>query len=109
MPHIRMRAVSNECVQKLSATLPQELAEVMNTSPDNFTFECIPTTFYAEGKPTASYPFVEVLWFARSQEIQDASAKVITNQVKAVSSAADVVVVFLPLNQTSYYENEVHF
>jgi hypothetical protein len=57
----------------------------------------------------SSYPFIEVLWFARSSEIQDHSAKIITEAVKQVTASTDVVVVFFELAKNSYYENGAHF
>jgi hypothetical protein len=112
MPHIRFRAVKEDHVEKLSALLCKDLAKAMETSEDNFTFELVATQFFAQGKKVESYPFVEVLWFARSQEIQNLSAKIITEKVKAIEALAayeDVIVVFQALPKTSYYENGEHF
>ncbi|MEK2644500.1 DUF1904 domain-containing protein [Bdellovibrio sp. BCCA] len=109
MPHIRMRAVKKDHVRQLSQNLAPELAQVMSTAEDNFTFECIATEFFFQGQATVSYPFVEVLWFARSQEVQDSSARIITDKVKALTGAEDVVVVFQVLEKSSYYENGQHF
>ncbi len=109
MPHIRMRAVKKEHVQDLSASLAKELAPAMKTAIDNFTFELVQTQFFSSGQETVSYPFVEVLWFARSQEVQDECASIITRQIKKIGRYEDVVVVFQVLLQESYYENGIHF
>ncbi len=109
MPHLRFRSVDKSVVQKMSVELPVVLANAMQTSADNFTFEFVETSFFENGKQISSYPFVEVLWFARNQEIQDRSAKMITDAVKQESSAADVVVVFVELSKNCYYENGEHF
>lgn len=109
MPHIRIRALPLHQVQQLSATLPGPLSDIMKISADHFTLESIAATFYTQGKPTISFPFIEVLWFARAPEIQDKCAKVITDQVKALTQADDVVVVFKALQKEAYYENGVHF
>lgn len=109
MPHIRFRSVKSEEVRKLSASLGEELAGIMQTSADNFTFELISTQFFAAGVPTESYPFVEVLWFARSQEVQDRSAATITSSLKTLGGYEDVIVVFQELPKNNYYENGQHF
>jgi len=109
MPHIRFRAIKEDHVEKLSALLCKDLANAMETSEDNFTFELIETQFFAQGKKVESYPFVEVSWFARSQEIQDLSAKIITEKVKTLAGYEDVIVVFQALPKTNYYENGEHF
>lgn len=109
MPHIRMRAVAAEHVATLSSNLAQELSQIIQTPVDNFSFELIETRFFENGQPTKSYPFIEVLWFPRSQEVQDASAKFITTKVRELVPDSDVVVVFTVLNPTAYYENGKHF
>ncbi|WP_253715995.1 DUF1904 domain-containing protein [Bdellovibrio bacteriovorus] len=109
MPHIRMRALKKEHVQNLSEILVKDLAKTIGTAEDNFTFEWIGSEFFSGGKATPSYPFVEVLWFARSQEVQDQTAALITQKVKTETQAQDVVVVFQTLDKAAYYENGEHF
>lgn len=109
MPHIRFRAVKNEYIQELSALLCKELAQEMGTSEDNFTFESIATQFFSQGAKTESYPFVEVLMFARPQSIQDRTAQIITDHLKRVGKYEDVIVVFQHLPKEMYYENGRHF
>lgn len=104
-----MRAVGAEHVSKLSLSLIDELAETMQTSADNFTFELIATEYFERGQPSPGYPFIEVYWFARSQEIQDLSAKIITEQIRALTKARDISVVFHTLNPKGYYDNGTHF
>ena len=109
MPHLRFRALDEIHVQSLSDALVAPLAEAMGTTEDNFTFELIGTRFFYKRQEIESYPFVEVLWFSRGKEVQQKAATIITNQVKAVSKAADVVVVFRALPEADYYENGKHF
>ncbi|MFS4460331.1 DUF1904 domain-containing protein [Bdellovibrio sp. HCB2-146] len=109
MPHIRFRALKEDQVCHLSSELSPLLAAAIQTSEDNFTFEHVATQFFTQGKIVESYPFVEVLWFARAQEIQDQCAKIITDKVKSIANAEDVVVVFSVLDKSAYYENGKHF
>lgn len=109
MPHIRIRSLEKHLVEKLSLTLTSELAEALSTSEDNFTIELVSSEFFIEGKAILSYPFVEVLWFDRPQSIKDQCAKIITNQIRRLTNAEDIVVVFRNLNKESYYENLSHF
>jgi len=109
MPHIRMRAMQESQVKEVSRGLVEELAQALGTAEDNFTLELVPSVFFQKGLLIDSYPFVEVLWFERSQEIQDHCAKIITEKVKAATRAEDVVVVFQVLPRFSYYENGRHF
>ncbi len=109
MPHIRVRGMSEEHVAHLSQSLPQDLAPAMETSEDNFSIEWIASQYFSKGQRGGAYPFVEVLWFQRSQEIQDKSAKIITDKIKQLSPQDDIAVVFVPLAKNSYYENGEHF
>lgn len=108
MPHLRMRAMSPEHVQTLSKDLLPVLAAAINTDEANFTFERINTDFFFAGKAVSSFPIIEVLWFPRSQEVQDKVASIITDKVKTLISD-DVIVVFTQLSKEGYYENGVHF
>lgn len=109
MPHLRFREIDESIVSQLSLELPPLLAPVMTTSEDNFTFEKIETVFYSFGRQQKSYPFVEVLWFQRSQEVQNETANIISQKVQMLTGQADVVVVFIPIPKNSYYENGNHF
>ncbi|KHD87206.1 MAG: pseudouridine synthase [Bdellovibrio sp. ArHS] len=109
MPHIRTRAIKTEVVSQMSKELPKLLAAEMNTAEDNFTFEAVSTQFFNQGVTEESYPFVEVLWFARSQEVQDRCAQILTEKIKELTPAPDVVVVFQVLEKNAYYENGKHF
>lgn len=105
MPHLRFRALDEAHVQALSDSLISPLAKAMSTTEDNFTFELIGSRFFYKKKAIESYPFVEVLWFSRGKEVQQKAAMIITDHVKVVSKAADVVVVFRALPEADYYEN----
>lgn len=109
MPHLRIRAVQKEKMQQLSRSLIPELAKLLNSPEDNFTLELIASDFFHQGQETASYPFVEILWFARPQILQDQTARLITDQLRSLTQAVDIVVVFQTLEKSAYYENGNHF
>lgn len=109
MPHVRIRALDQDQVAKLSSSLISDLAQITGSPADNFTLELVQTQFFQGGVSVTSFPFVEVLWFERPQAMQDACATMITQRLKEVSSAEDVVVVFTKLAKDSYYENGMHF
>lgn len=109
MPHLRFKAVPEKIVSDLSQTLPKELASVLQTSEDNFSFELVSSNFYENGQKTSFYPFVEFAWFDRGQKVQDQVAQIIYHRVKEVFPADYITLVFLDLPKTSYYENGQHF
>jgi phenylpyruvate tautomerase PptA (4-oxalocrotonate tautomerase family) len=109
MPHIRIRAISETTVEKLSAELPQDLAPLMQTSTENFTVEKVATQFYKDGARTEGDPMIEVLWFERGQEVKNQCAKKITEIVRKHLNAEYIAVVFTALPKESYFENGEHF
>lgn len=109
MPHIRLRGLSTENVIQLNVPLVKELSQIIGTPEEHFTFEHVQTNFFEQGKVTKGYPYIEMLWFFRNQEIQDACAKIITSRVKGLIPDQDVAVVFTELSKTGYYENGKHF
>ena len=109
MPHLRFRSISKEVVQKISSEINQPLAEMISTAEDNFTFEWISSEFYFNQKLTESYPFVEILWFPRSQEVAEKVSQYLTEVLKKQSVAEDVVVVFINLDPKMYFENGKSF
>lgn len=109
MPHIRIRSITAEEAQRLSLTLVPELANLVQAPEDHFTLELVATSYFAQGQVTPGSPFVEILWFARSQELQNKAAKLVSESLRAVTQAEDVVVVFHELKRSAYYENGEHF
>jgi len=108
MPQIKIRGVEVNDICSLSKKLIDELEEIIECPRSYFTIEHVPATFIADGDIVKAYPFVEVSWFDRGQEIQDKTALSIT---KAVQGAGyeNVDIVFTILKENDYYENGSHF
>lgn len=110
MPHFRFRAVEPQTVQALSKPLTDELQSLMDCPREDFTFEYIYTTFFHEGEVSTAYPFVEVLWFDRGQNVQDKVAKIVTQQVRGIwGEDIDVAVIFTSLSPKAYYDNGEYY
>ncbi|MCW8332327.1 DUF1904 domain-containing protein [Vibrio paucivorans] len=110
MPHLRFRAVEPQTVQALSSSLVDSLQPHMDCPREDFTFEYIYSTFFHDGEVSSAYPFVEVLWFDRGQETQDAVASIITHQVRGIiGEDVDVAVIFTALDAKGYYDNGEHY
>ncbi|MGY3570578.1 DUF1904 domain-containing protein [Vibrio paucivorans] len=110
MPHLRFRAVEPQTVQALSSSLIDSLQPYMDCPREDFTFEYIYSTFFHDGEVSSAYPFVEVLWFDRGQETQDAVASIITHQVRGIiGEDVDVAVIFTALDAKGYYDNGEHY
>ena len=99
----------SEQVQRLSQTLPAGLAPLAETTVDNFTVELVQTQFFVNGHSSAGYPFCEVFWFERSDEHRKRCAEWLTKEIKDITNASDVAVVFFPITKSNYFENGAHF
>ncbi len=108
MPQIKIRGVELKDVCSLSDNLINDLEKIINCPRNYFTIEYIPSTFIMNGNVTAGYPFVEVTWFDRGQDVQDKAASAITNHIRG-AGYNDVDVIFIAIKQNDYYENGEHF
>lgn len=111
MPHFRFRAIDADKVQQLSKPLVDALAELMESPREHFTIEHIPASFFFEGEAFAAYPFVEVLYFDRGQQVQDEIAIRVTQIVRdaLAKPEQDVAVLFTKLDPAGYYDNGKHY
>ncbi|QEK11356.1 DUF1904 domain-containing protein [Crassaminicella thermophila] len=109
MPHIRVRGMGLEKLKNISKKLVDDLENIIGCPRDYFTLEYIPSTFIMDGEEDKGYPFIEVLWFDRGQEVQDQAAKAITDRVNNTNEYEDVCVIFRKLEEKCYYENGEHF
>ncbi len=108
MPHIRCRGMQRDTVVAISETLVEQLAELTKAPAAHFTIEYIPAEFIATRFGGQAYPFIELFWFDRGQEMQDAAAQLITSIVKS-KLEMDVAVVVQPMQRTNYYDNGQHY
>lgn len=109
MPHIKFRGMNRDEVQEMSTELLNDLVHLMNIPRDHFTIELESTTFIHDGQlDRNAYPFVNVEWFDRGDQMMEQTAKVITDAVKHYNYP-DVGVYFRNLRKERYYENGSHF
>ena len=110
MPHLRFRAVSVDTLQQISTSLLADLCALTGGKPEFVTLECVASTQVRDGANDAGFPFVELVWFERPQEVQDAAAALITRHLKGVLGEQTYVVVqVLPIVKSHYYSNGQHY
>jgi hypothetical protein len=108
VPHLFIRGISVEQVITLSKPLVQELADLCACGTDNFTLEVVNSTFVFDGNEVPGYPFIEVKWFERGQEVQDQFANIITKHVHSLE-IPEVEVAFSIFRESDYYYNGKSF
>lgn len=109
MPQIKVRGISSEDMCKISEKMIDELVEAVKCPRDYFEIECISSTAVRNGKIEPVYPFVEVAWFDRGQEVQDIVAKIITNSIRENLNIESMDLAFTVFEKEKYYENGEHF
>lgn len=108
MPHLFIRGITVEQVKTISPPLVQELADLCACGTDNFTLEVVHSTFVFDGKEVPGYPFIEVKWFDRGQEIRDTFAIIVTKHVQSLG-IPEVEVAFSTFKESDYYFNGKSF
>ena len=90
MPHIRCRGMQRELVAAISETLVEQLAELTQAPAAHFTIEYIPAEFIATRFGGQAYPFIELFWFDRGQEMQDKANKTMID-IQVDESTGEVI------------------
>lgn len=107
MPMLRIRGIEMDRIKEVSGELVEELHTIIGCPKDYFTLECVHSTFIYEGKEATPPTLIEVAWFDRGQDVQDQVAKCITRCLGKDIPCLEVY--FVPLKESSYYENGQHF
>lgn len=106
MPQLIFKGLKVTEVQQLSQSLLPQLVEISQTPKDHFMFEHYTGgELYLEGRRAQPYPLVEVILFARPQQMQDELAAAISKQILALGYPF-CEIFFTHLKKENYYEFE---
>lgn len=109
MPHLRFRGLKKEEVVEVSTDLLDKLSALTDCPKEHFTIEYIPSVYIFDGKESEiNYPFVEMFWFSRSDEIKQSVSNTITD-VLSIYKYTDVAVYFNDMKKDNYFKNGRHF
>lgn len=108
MPLLVVRGIDPYKMKTISTTLVEKLAVICECGIDNFTIECLHTTAVFGGQIVDSFPFIEVAWFERGQEVRDQFAKAVTDSVMSLG-IEEVEMAFTAYREDSYYINGKRF
>ena len=109
MPQIKVRGINENEICKISENMIDKLVEAVKCPRDYFEIECIKSVAIRNGKIAEAYPFVEVAWFDRGQEVQDTVAKIITDSIRDGLNIKNMDLAFTVFEKEKYYENGEHF
>ena len=107
MPFLRFHFVEAARLAPISPQMTDRIQEVVGCPRENIVLEVIQSVVVAdEGVKGGEWPLVEVDYFQRPREVQDAVAKIISECLQLVGySNSDVH--FRYLCAENYYENGV--
>lgn len=108
MPQIIIRGILAEQVAIVEKSLVDELSSITKTDKDDFTVEVFQTERIKDGQITTDYPFVEIKWFDRGQDIQDNTALAITKKLDEIG-INEVDIFFTHLEKENYYYKGKHY
>lgn len=109
MPQIIIRGIQPEEVCKVSQKLIDKLTQAVECPRDYFEIECISSVKVTNGIIEQPYPFVEVAWFDRGQQLQDEVARTITDVLMQGLGIESLDLAFTVYEKEKYYENGEHF
>lgn len=110
MPHIRVRGMEQKLLAGVAEGIVEQIAHATQTPNDHFTLEHIPSAYIVKGGASEAYPFVEILWFDRGQDMKTKVAAIVDKALRnIVGEDTDITVLFSDLRGQDYYENREHF
>ncbi|WP_343109832.1 DUF1904 domain-containing protein [Clostridioides difficile] len=109
MPQIKIRGINENDICKISEKMINDLVEAVKCPRDYFEIECIKSVAIRDGKIADVYPFVEVAWSDRGQEVQDIVARIITDSIRNNLDVESIDLAFTVFEKEKYYENGEHF
>lgn len=108
MPQLIFKGISLDQVKQISTPLVSELAELCKCETDNFTLEVPQTAYVFNQQQVQGFPFIEVKWFERGQEIQDQFVNIITKHVHSLG-IPELEIAFSVFLESAYYYNGKNF
>lgn len=105
MPQIIVKGLSDQQMLAVSTPLLDRLAQTIGCPADWLILEQNHATFYGRGEKTEGFPIVEVQWYDRTPEIQEATAQVIHEELRKLGFTT-VQVIFVRLAEEIFYEFE---
>ncbi|WP_127530602.1 DUF1904 family protein [Paenibacillus kobensis] len=102
MPHLLFRGIQPESLRQIAEPLAVQLAEICSCGTDNFTMDCFQTTAVYGGEGAHSFPFVEVAWFERGDDVRSRFASAVTQQLSGLGLTG-IEIGFRTYREDSYY------
>ncbi len=108
MPHLMIRNIKKDDFTAKVKDLSKKLTEVIGCPEDWITISYVENTLtYVAGEDkTNENVFIEIKWFERTKEMQDAVAKICDDTFK--EEGRDIMINFVILTKDRYYEDGIN-
>lgn len=107
MPHLRIRNVEEGKLLSVSARLTDRLQGVIGCERSWITLDHESSRQALDGSWIPGNPFVEVLWFPRSEAVRAEVSRILSEELKG--DADYVTTLFRDLDPSLYYEDGKNF
>lgn len=107
MPQLVFTGVKQEDLKIINKDLTNKLSQITGTERDVFTFKLDESKYMFDGELVSPFTLIDIYWFERPRDMQDACAKAITEKLSDLGYE-DVEVVFHMLFPDCYYVNGEH-
>ena len=108
MPQIIVKGTTEAEVKSLAMDTAAKLGEIVDCPPDWFVFDHMQSKFFDETGEIKHWPVVQVWWFKRPQEVQDAVAVTINDYLKGLGYPGSQIG-FHVFEYDAYYEDGENF
>ena len=108
MPQIIVKGATEEQVKALAIETAPKLGEIVDCPADWFVFDYMQSKFFDFSGEIKHWPVVQVWWFERPQEAQDAVAKTINDYFVGIGYPGTQIS-FHIFEYSAYYEEGEHF
>ncbi len=108
MPQFVIRGIQPRLVQEASIEIIEELSALIKCPQSYITLDCLSTQSFFKGEQVLTSPIIDIGWFDRGQETQDAVAMLITDIFKR-HGVTDLEIGFVKFEKASYYSDGVHY
>lgn len=78
MPQLIVKGIHEDKLQQLASQIIETVAQSVECPEDWVTLELCPSRFFVKDGPTEQYPILQIWWYSRPQEVQDALAQALS-------------------------------
>jgi hypothetical protein len=108
MPQFVIRGIQPRLVQEASTEIIEALSALIKCPEDYITLDCLNAQSFFKGEQVLTSPIIDIGWFDRGQDMQDAVALLITNIFER-HGVRDLEIGFVKFDKSAYYSNGVHY